>query len=106
MFNVLGCQSLAPHRCGFDSCKGLKRLMWKAGSSTQVPTRSLNVVELNGFEVTFNTFRLFNDFPVLLVEEDLRIIQTEYNHRTSASNWKLSYIKFSERAELEPMTLA
>ena len=39
-------------------------------------------------------------------EEDLRIIQTEQNHRPSASNWKLSHINISERAGLEPTTLA
>ena len=45
-------------------------------------------------------------FPVLLVEENLRIIQTEKNHCPPASNWKLPHIKFSERAGLEPTTLA
>ena len=41
---------------------------------------------------------------VLLKEEDLKIIQTEKNHRPSTSNWELT--KFLKDAGLEPTTLA
>ena len=45
-------------------------------------------------------------FQVLFVEENLRIIKTEKNHRPSASNRKLSHIKFLEWARPEPKALA
>ena len=50
-----------------------------------------------GFKVIFqHILGYLMTFPVLLVKEDLRIIQTEYNYRPSASNWKLSHKVFGE----------
>ena len=62
------------------------------------------------FEWRFKSFQHISGylmtFPVLLVEEDLRIVQTEKNQRLSASNSKLPQIKFSKQAGLWPTTLA
>ena len=46
-----------------------------------------------GFKVISTQFSLFNDVSSFM-EEDHGIIQTELNHRPSASNWKLSHIVF------------
>ena len=46
------------------------------------------------FKVISTLLGYLMTFPVLLVEEDLRLIPTEQNHRPPASNWKLSHQVF------------